>query len=449
MWYKNILEVIGHTPLVKVNKINPNPRVTMLAKLEFLNPGGSIKDRIGLAMVEAAEGTGKLKKNGTIVEPTSGNTGVGLAMVAAIRGYKTVFVMPDKMSEEKRNLLRAYGARVVITPTGVPAGDERSYYNVSDRITRETPGAFKPDQYSNQANPEAHFKTTGPEIWEATEGRVTHAVIGMGTGGTITGIGRFLKRKNSKIKIVGVDPFGSVYADYFRTGKFPDVLKTYKVEGVGEDFLPKAIDFSVIDDVIQVSDKDSFLTAREFARKEGILTGGSGGMALFAARKLVKKLKSGLVVVILPDSGKSYLSKFYNDDWMRDFGFLEESKETITPLLNKKLHFITVESTASPKQAIELMRKYKISQLPVISGKIVVGTICERILMENLFGKPKIPVTVAEIMDKNFLTVSVDSSPSQLAHALTLKELVIVTDKKGKPVDVLTRIDYLSNLEGV
>lgn len=449
MYYNNILEVIGNTPLVKINKLNPNPRVTMLAKLEFLNPGGSIKDRIGITMIEKAEKEKKLKKRGTIVEPTSGNTGVGLAMTAAIRGYKTVFVMPDKMSEEKRNLLRAYGAKVVVTPTAVSPEDPRSYYQVSDRLTKDTPGAFKPDQYSNPANPQAHFDTTGPEIWKQTEGKVTHVVIGMGTGGTVTGIGRFLKKKNPKIKIIGVDPVGSVYLEYFKTKKIPKIFKTYKVEGVGEDFLPKTMDFSVVDEVIQAEDKDCFQTARRLAREEGILAGGSSGMALFAARKVAKKLKRGLIVVLLPDSGKNYLSKFYNDDWMRDFGFLDEEDKSILPMLNKKLHLISIGSKNSPQEAIELMRKYQISQLPVIENKKVVGTICERILIQNLFGREKIPVTVTDIMDRDFITLPQNTSFKQLATALSRKEMIIIIGKKGKPIDVLTRIDLLTHLKGV
>lgn len=336
MYYNNILELIGNTPLVKINKLNPNPRVLMLAKLELLNPGGSSKDRIGLRMIEKGEKEGKLKKGGTIVEPTSGNTGVGLAIAAAIKGYKSVFVMPDKMSQEKRNLLRAYGAKVVITPTAVSADDTRSYYKVSDRLAGEIPGAFKPNQYQNQANPQAHFETTGPEIWDQTEGKVTHVVVGMGTGGTITGIGKYLKMKNPEIKIIGVDPMGSVYLEYYKSKKLPKLLKTYKVEGVGEDFLPSTIDFSVIDEVIAVEDKDCFVTARELAVKEGILTGGSSGMALFAARKVAKKLKSGLIVVILPDSGRNYLSKFFNDGWMVENGFLKTSDATTRPLLDKR-----------------------------------------------------------------------------------------------------------------
>ena len=323
MYYNNILEIIGNTPLVKISTLNSNPKVLMLGKLEFLNPGGSIKDRVGPFMIEQAEKEGKLKKGWTIVETTSGNTGVGLALVAAIKEYKTVFVMPDKISDEKRNLLRAYGAKVVITPTDVSPEDPRSYYKVSDKLASR-PGAYKPNQYSNPANPEAHYKTTGPEIWKQTEGKVTHVVISMGTGGTITGIGRYLKEKNHKIKIIGVDPVGSIYLKYFKTGKLPGLFKTYKVEGVGEDFLPQNMDFSVVDDVIPVSDKNSFLTARDLAQKEGILAGGSSGMALFAAKQVAKKLKKGLMVVILPDSGKNYLTKFYNEEWMRNFGFIDK-----------------------------------------------------------------------------------------------------------------------------
>src|SRR3990167_5543845 len=446
MYYNNILEVIGNTPLVRINKLNPNPRVLMLVKLEFLNPGGSIKDRIGLPMVEKAEKSGKLKKGGIIIEPTSGNTGVGLAMAAAIKGYRTIFVMPDKMSEEKRNLLRAYGAKVIMTPTAVEPQDSRSYYNVSEKITRETKGGFKPDQYSNPANPEAHFMTTGPEIWEQTEGKVTHVIIGMGTGGTISGVGRYLKKKNNKIKIIGVDPEGSVYYHYFKTGKLPKILTTYKVEGIGEDFLPETMDFSVIDDVIVVSDKESFITARQLAREEGILAGGSSGLALAGARKVARRIKEGIVAVILPDSGKNYLTKFFNDNWMRDHGFLDGEDESVRQLLNKKLHFITVQSQSTPREAIKMMQKFQISQLPVMEGKKVIGTITESILIKSLYGKAKIPVTVEEIMDRDFITLPDTASEAQLVSALRDKEMVIITDKKGKPIDVLTRIDFLSSL---
>ncbi|MDP2709472.1 MAG: cysteine synthase [bacterium] len=325
MIYNNVLQIIGNTPLVKINKLNSNPKVLIAVKLEFLNPGGSIKDRIGPYMVEQAEKQGRLKKGGTIVEATSGNTGVGIALAAAIKGYKTVFVMPDKMSEEKINLLRAYGSEVVITPTAVTPEDPRSYYKVSDKLAAR-PGAYKPDQYNNQANPEAHYRTTGPEIWQQTEGKITHLVAGMGTGGTISGIAKYLKEKNPKIKIIGVDPVGSVFYEYYKTGKIPKLYKIYKTEGVGEDFLPKTMDFSLVDEVIKVSDKDSFLTARNLSSKEGILAGGSSGMAVFAAGQLARKLKKGLIVVILPDSGKNYLSKIFNDEWMMDNGFLKKNK---------------------------------------------------------------------------------------------------------------------------
>jgi len=322
MVYNNILELIGNTPLVRINKLNLNPKVTLLAKLEFFNPGGSIKDRIGLEMIEAAEKKQKLVKDGTIVEATgAGNTGLGLVMTAAVKGYKTILVIPDKVSDEKRNLLRAYGAKVVIAPTAVSPEDERSYYKVTEKIVKQTSNVFQPDQYNNPDNPKAHFMTTGPEIWKQTKGKVTHVVVGMGTGGTITGIGRFLKSKNSKIKIIGVDAVGSIFYQYFKTGKYPKDLKTWKMEGIGEDFIPKTIDFSVVDDVFRVNDEQAFSTARKLAKKEGILVGGTSGAALYAAQKLSKKLKKGLIVIVFPDSGRSYLSKFYNNEWLKNNGF--------------------------------------------------------------------------------------------------------------------------------
>lgn len=318
MIYNNILELIGNTPLVKINKLNPNQKVKLLAKLEFFNPGGSIKDRIGLSMIEAAEKKELLPKKGLIIEATgAGNTGLGLVMVSAVKSYETILVIPDKVSEEKRNLLRAYGAKVVVAPTAVPPEDEKSYYKVTEKLVKNNPKAFQPNQYFNPDNPMAHYNSTGPEIWRQTEGKVTHVVIGMGTGGTISGIAKFLKKKNPKIKIIGVDPIGSIYQKYFKSGKYPISLKTWKMEGIGEDFIPKTIDFSVIDKVIKVSDEQAFLTARKLAKKEGILAGGTSGAALYAAQKLIKNLKKGLVVIIFPDSGRSYLSKFYNDEWMK------------------------------------------------------------------------------------------------------------------------------------
>ncbi|MEK7129566.1 MAG: cystathionine beta-synthase [Patescibacteria group bacterium] len=447
MYFNSILDLIGNTPLVKIHKLNPNPKVTLLAKLECMNPGGSVKDRIGPAMIDRAERQGKLKKGGTIVEPTSGNTGVGLAMVAALRGYKTIFVMPDKMSDEKRNLLRAYGAKVVITPTAVLAEDERSYYKVSDRLAREIPGAYKPDQYHNPANPEAHYRTTGPEIWQQTEGNITHFVCGMGTGGTITGVGKYLKGENPAVKVIGVDPDGSVFTSYKKTGKFPKVMKIYKVEGVGEDFIPSTIDFRYIDDVIQVKDKECFTTARRLAREEGILVGGSSGMALYAAQQVVRKLKHGLVVVLLPDSGKSYLSKMYNDDWMRDNGFLENEGTTpVSAILKRKTipPIVGVSPKDTVKRAVELMKRYGVSQLLVLEGGKLVGAVTERMLLSGLYDNSIGESNhVAAVMNPDVTTVGQDESVERVARLLAKDAFIVVEDHAGIPVGVVTGMDLI------
>lgn len=447
MYYNSILDLIGKTPLVKINKSNPNPNVTLLAKLEYMNPGGSVKDRIGAAMIDRAEKFGKLKRGGTIIEPTSGNTGTGLAMVAAIRGYKMIFVMPDKMSDEKRNLLRAYGAKVVITPTAVLAKDERSYYKVSDRLASEIKGAYKPDQYHNPANPKAHYVTTGPEIWQQTEGKITHFVCGMGTGGTISGAGKYLKEKNPQVRIIGVDPVGSVFYQYKRTGKFPDVLKTYKVEGVGEDFIPSTVDFSVIDEVIQVGDRECFVTARKLARQEGILAGGSSGMALWAAIRVCQSLTKGLVVVLFPDSGKSYLSKMYNDDWMRDNGFLEEGiGKTIGDVVSRKKapRILSLRPSDTVKTAIGIMKRHDVSSVPVISGKNILGTVSERELLTGLYEKSIGPTNhVATVLDPHIITVGATESIDRVSQLLTKENFVVVVDDVRHPLGVVTRIDLI------
>jgi len=324
----NILGTIGHTPLVRLNQIGRGLACTLVAKVEFFNPGGSVKDRIALNIVEAAEREGRLNPGGTVVEATSGNTGAGLAIVCAIKGYKSVFVMPDKMSSEKIHLLRAFGSKVVITPTGVGPDDPRSYYKVADRIVAETPGAILANQYHNPENPRSHYTTTGPEIWEQTAGQVTDVIIGMGTGGTITGIGRYLKEQNPKIRIVGVDPIGSILYDTFKLGHVPETPhpKTYKTEGIGEDFLPSTLDLSVVDEVLQVGDKETMLTTRRLVREEAIFCGGSSGTAVAGALRYCRNLgPDRLVVVILPDSASRYLSKIFNDDWMRENGFLESA----------------------------------------------------------------------------------------------------------------------------
>lgn len=449
MYYNSILDLIGNTPLVRIHKLNPNPRVTLLAKLEYFNPGGSVKDRIGAAMIDRAQNKGWLTKGGTIVEPTSGNTGTGLAMVAAIRDYKMIFVMPDKMSDEKRNLLRAYGAKVVITPTAVLAKDERSYYKVADRLVSEIRGAYQPNQYDNPANPDAHYKTTGPEIWEQTEGKITHFICGMGTGGTISGAGRYLKEKNSNIKVIGVDPVGSVFYEHFRTGKFSTLTKTYKVEGVGEDFIPSTIDFSIIDDVVQVEDRDCFLTARKLARQEGVLVGGSSGMALFAAQQVCRKIRKGLVVVVFPDSGRSYLSKMYNDDWMRDNGFLPEASAGGTignALVHKKFaKLISLKPTDTVRDAIEIMRKTDISQVPVIAKGKLLGKVTERSLLTGLYEKTIGPENhISALIDPQVTTVADSELIERVSQLLTKEAFVVVVDDRGKPLGVVTRIDLIN-----
>ncbi len=316
-----ILDAIGNTPLNRLNRVSGGSGADVLAKLENLNPGGSVKDRIGIAMVREAEKKGLLKPGGTIIEPTSGNTGTGLAMVACVKGYKMIFTMPDKMSEEKRSLLRAYGARVVVTPTNVTPESPEHYIRVAERLARETPNSYMPNQYVNTANPAAHYQTTGPEIWRQTDGKLDAFVCGMGTGGTITGTGRFLKEKKKTLRIVGVDPEGSIYHPRFHGDK--EQPHQYKVEGIGEDFMPKTMDLTIVDDVIQVSDKDAFHAARRLAREEGILVGGSGGAAAYAALKVAERMRKGqIVVTLLPDSGRNYLTKVFSDEWMKQQGFL-------------------------------------------------------------------------------------------------------------------------------
>ncbi|MFO3797477.1 MAG: pyridoxal-phosphate dependent enzyme, partial [Anaerolineales bacterium] len=372
--YDSIQGLIGNTPLVRLGRIAAHLQATLYAKLELLNPGGSVKDRVGWYIVEQAEARGELHPGGTIVEATSGNTGVGLAIAAALKGYKTIFVMPDKMSEEKIRLLRAFGARVVITPTAVPPEDPRSYYEVAKRLARETPNAILANQYHNPDNPRIHELTTGPEIWEQTEGRVTDVVIGMGTGGTITGVGRYLKRQNPAIRVIGVDIEGSILKEIWRNkGRIPEGAypKTYKVEGIGEDFLPSTTDLSVVDEIVRVNDKESFLWARALVRQEGIFAGGSSGAALAAAMKYAAPLPANrLVVVIFPDSGSRYLSKFYDDKWMRENGFLgsDFSDVTLGDLLLAKrqrtLHIARLGQTI--RQVIRLMHEHAISQVPVV-----------------------------------------------------------------------------------
>src|SRR5437867_8593801 len=374
MWNNNILEVIGNTPMVRLNRVARGIRATMLAKLDFMNPGGSVKDRIGLAMLEAAEKAGKIRPGGTIIEGTSGNTGMGLALAAAIKGYQCIFTMPDKMSQEKIDALRALGAEVIVTPSQVDHHDARSYHSVAQRLSREIPNSIYPNQYENRANTEAHYQTTGPEIWQQTEGKVTHVVVGVGTGGTITGIARFLKEKDPKIRVIGVDPQGSIFAEMFSTGRKPQI-QPYKVEGIGQSELPGIVDFSVIDEIYAVADKDAFLRTRLLARSEGIFAGGSSGAVLHVALKCAEKLADkDVVVLIVADSGTRYLSKIYNDNWMRENQFLESRiKVSAGQILHDKVRragtLVSIPLAVTVEQAAAIMREHDISQLPVLRSE--------------------------------------------------------------------------------
>jgi len=440
----SILDLVGHTPLVRLHKVTAGLKPTILAKLEQLNPGGSVKDRIGLTMVEDAERTGKLRPGGTIIEPTSGNTGHGLAMVAAIKGYKMVFVMPDKMSAEKISLLKAYGADVVICPTNVERSSPQSYYSVADRLAREIPGAFQPNQYFNPRNPEAHYQTTGPEIWEQTEGRIDVFVAGMGTGGTISGVAKYLKEKKPKVHVVGADPEGSMYSGS---------IAPYKVEGVGEDFMPGTMNIEIVDQIVQVTDKQSFVAARRLAREEGILVGGSSGLALHAAVEVaLTRGPDDVIVVLFPDTGRNYLSKFFSDEWMRQNGYLARLgavriREVLDSHPKGVPQLVTVEAATSVGEAIDLMQRYGISQLPVVeeaNGQGVVGTLQERTLLDRVYRDPAVVSTaVSTAMDAPLSQVGVDSSLDDAFEPLLRGEQAVLVVEGDKPMAVITRADLL------
>jgi cystathionine beta-synthase len=443
--HDNILSAIGHTPLVKLNRmVGPND-ATVLVKCEFMNPGASIKDRMALYIIEKAEKEGKLKPGGTIVENTSGNTGMGVALAAAVKGYKCIFTMPDKMSLEKINRLKALGAQVVVTPTNVPAEDPRSYYETAKRLHRETPGAFMLNQYHNPDNIEAHYKVTGPEIYEQTEGKFDYFVTGLGTGGTMSGAGKYLKEKIPGLKNVGVDPIGSVYEGYFKTGKLSEP-HVYKVEGIGEDMLCGAMDFKVVDDIRQVDDRQSFVAARRLAREEGIFAGGSAGSAVHVAVQLAKEVGKGkTIVVILPDTGMSYITKFHSDEWMRDNGFLEEKGAgTVRDLLGGKREVISARKGQRVDQVVETMRQHGISQMPVQSADgRAVGMIHEYDLLNSLVAnKVKFADTIDSIVAPLEGVVSPETSLNRLREVFNQGKVAVV--KEGEKVlAIVTKIDLI------
>jgi cystathionine beta-synthase len=452
-YYSSILETIGNTPLVKMPKVMAGVRCLVLAKLEMMNPGGSVKDRIAERMIEEAEATGRLKPGGTIIEPTSGNTGLGLAMVAAIKGYRTVFTMPDKMSREKIDLLKSLGARVVVTPTAVPPDHPDSYYKVADRIHRETPNSILPNQYANQSNPQAHYATTGPEIWRDTDGKVTHFVCGMGTGGTISGVGKYLKEKNPKVRIIGVDPLGSVLKDYFYK---KDLIKahTYKIEGIGEDFIPEATWFQFIDEIVKVGDKESYLMTRRMAREEALLAGSSSGAAVVAARRIAETLPpEALLVVLLPDTGERYLSKAHNEEWLKEQGYLEEPVAPLMAILRVKERtipgVITIDIAATVREAVDIMRQYNVSQLPVLDTGILIGSLREEILMKALLEKPKMyDDFVGKVMEKPFPIVEPGSDLDRVYKLLLRGSPAVVVGKENRLEGIITRIDVIEYLAG-
>jgi len=449
MWYNNILETIGNTPLVKLNNITKDIQATVLAKIETTNPGNSIKDRMAVKMIEDAEKSGKLKPGGTIIEGTSGNTGMGLAMAAIIKGYKCIFTTTDKQSKEKVDALRAFGAEVIVCPTNVDPEDPRSYYSVSSRLEREVPNSWKPNQYDNLANTQAHYEQTGPEIWAQTEGKITHLVVGVGTGGTISGTGKYLKEQNPDIKVWGIDTYGSVFKKYKETGILDkNEIYPYITEGIGEDFLPKNVDFDIIDLFEKVTDKDAALMTRDIARKEGIFVGNSAGSAIAGLLQLKDQLKpDDVVVVIFHDHGSRYMGKMYNEDWLRERGFLTDEKLTAKSILAKKesTEIVTIDCEKTVLEAINTMNSLNISQIPVTQKGMVVGKLAEGDILKALLENPSLKSSsVQEIMSATFPFVDLNTSIDKIS-ALINKEnsAVLVEDEKGN-FEIITQYDIIN-----
>lgn len=439
--HDNVLHAVGHTPLIRLNKITEGLRTPIYVKMEAMNPGGSVKDRVGVAMIADAERKGHLKPGGTIIEATAGNTGVGLAMAAAVKGYRCIFVLPDKMSDEKIFLLKAYGAEIVITPTNVPPNSPESYAGVADRLTREIPGAWRPNQFANLSNPEAHYRTTGPEIWQDTDGKVTVLVAGVGTGGTLSGAGKYLKEQNPEIKLIGADPDGSILS-----GSMP---KSWKVEGIGEDFVPRTLDSQLVDEWIRVSDADSFYAARAMARKEGLLLGGSAGTNVAAAIQYARRLgPNDLVVVIGCDTGRNYLSKFFDDNWMREAGLLKDdpNMDCIGDLIKKrgKRPLISISPDSNVAEAIDLLQRSGISQMPVLKDGQAVGAIQEITLARFLHeGSEPTTVKVESVMARPLPTLDISTHLDEAFRMLQAGNTGVLVTENGKVIDIVARIDLI------
>ena len=451
MYFNSILETIGNTPLVKINRITKDIPATVLVKVETTNPGNSIKDRMALKMIEDAERDGRLKPGGTIIEGTSGNTGMGLAIAAVIKGYKCIFTTTDKQSKEKVDALRAFGAEVIVCPTNVEPEDPSSYYSVSSRLEREIPNAWKPNQYDNPSNAVAHYEQTGPEIWEQTEGKITHLVVGVGTGGTICGTGKYLKEKNPNIQVLGIDTYGSVFKKYKETGIFDkNEIYPYITEGIGEDFLPANVDFNVIDHFEKVTDKDAAIMTRRIPREEGIFAGNSAGSAMAGLLQMKDRFKEGdVVVVIFHDHGTRYLGKMFNDDWMRDRGFLEEKSPRAIDLIerHKHLNLVTAEVSDTVQSAFEKMRKYDISQLPVKQGEEFVGSLNDSHSYASICENPELrQATVEQLMQKPYPFVPAAARIEEISKAIHRdNDAVLVRDMLGR-VHIITKYDIIEAL---
>lgn len=456
MWYNSILETIGNTPLIKLQKVAKDVKATVLVKVEYFNPGQSVKDRIAIKMIEDAERDGKIKPGGTIIEGTSGNTGMGLALAGVVKGYKCIFTTTDKQSMEKVNLLRALGAEVKICPTNVEPDDPRSYYSVAKRLSEEIPNSYYPNQYDNLSNREAHYETTGPEIWEQTEGKVTHYVAGMGTGGTITGTARFLKEKNPDVKVVGVDSVGSVYKSYFKTREFDkSQIAPYLTEGIGEDIIPQNIDFDYIDDVIQCPDLEAFVTTRDLARKEGLFIGGSCGAAVWGALEYAKRenlSEDDVVVVILPDSGTRYVSKIYNDEWMIRNGFMQPAATRIAGHVismkgKEQASLVTAEETDSLSDVINKMNQNSISQLPIMKGEEFTGSVTDSMILSQLIQDPGAQTApVSDIMDAPFPVIEHSTGMGEVTGLLNRSNPAVIVRMKDGSYDIITRSDLIITL---